>query len=193
MTDSITESIPVEASDVQEPASDAPSTEDLTQWDVLVGRVIGRWDHASLKIQPMDASPQRFDVGAKLCLDFKGERRLLEVISSEKQGKGVVCDVGLHTVEEAEALRSATLWIRRDMRPALPEGEFYLDELIGVRVQSESGEDLGEIQEVLETPAHNVYVTNVAMIPAHADFIVKTDWEQRILTVRDLPGLKTAD
>lgn len=172
---------------------DESKAEDLADWDVCVGKVIGRWDHASLKIQPLDASPHRFDVGAKLCLDFKGQRRLVEALASQRQGKAFVCDVGLHTVEEAESLRNATLWIRRDMRPALPEGEFYLDEMIGLRVQGESGEDLGEIQEVLETAAHNVYVTNIAMIPSHPDFIINTDWQNKVLTVRDLPGLKTAD
>ncbi len=169
------------------------STADLADWDVIVGKVIGRWDHSSLKIQPMDASANRFDVGSKLCSDFKGARRVLEVLASERQGKGFICDVGLPTTEEADALLNATLWIRRDMRPALPEGDFYLDEVLGLRVQTENGEDLGEIQEVLETAAHNVYVTDIAMIPAHADFIIKLDWQTRVLTVRDLPGLKTAD
>jgi len=168
-------------------------TDDLADWDVIVGKVIGRWDHSSLKIQPMDASPQRFDVGSKLCLDFKGARRVVEILASDRQGKGFICDVGLPTTEEADALQNATLWIRRDMRPALPAGEFYLDEVLGLRVQTETGEDLGEIQEVLETAAHNVYVTPIAMIPAHADFIINTDWQARVLTVRNLPGLKTAD
>ena len=169
------------------------STDNLADWDVIVGKVIGRWDHSSLKIQPMDASPQRFDVGSRLCLDFKGARRQVEVLASERQGKGFICDVGLPTTEEADALMNATLWIRRDMRPALPAGEFYLDEVLGLRVQTKNGEDLGVIQEVLETAAHNVYVTNIAMIPAHADFIINTDWQNRVLTVRDFPGLKMAD
>lgn len=169
------------------------TTEDLQSWDVLVGKIVGRWDHASVKIQPLDASPNRFDVGSQLCIDFKGERRVVGVLSSARQGKGVVCDFGFATVEEAEALKGATLWIHRSMRPALPEGEWYLDQMIGLQVQTETGEDMGEIQEVLETSAHNVYVTPIAMIPAHADFIISTDWQARVLTVRYLPGLKTVD
>lgn len=163
---------------------------DLQSWDILVGKVVGRWDHSSLKIQPLDASPQRFDAGSRLCLDSKGERRLVEVLTSQKQGKAFVCDVGVQAMETAEALRGATLWIQRSMRPPLPEGEFYLDEILGFKVVTETGEELGEIQEVLETPAHNVYVTPIAMIPSHPDFIVKTDWDERVLTVRDVPGLK---
>lgn len=172
------------------PPPSALATQDLSSWDVLVGKVVGRWDHSSLKIQPLDASAHRFDTGSVLCLELQGQRRLIEVQASRRQGKAIICDVGILTSEEAEALRNAKLWIHRSMRPPLPEGEFYLDEIIGFQVRSESGEELGEVVEILETPAHNVYVTNSAMIPAHADFICKTDWQNKILIVRDIPGLK---
>ncbi|MDQ3812579.1 MAG: hypothetical protein M3347_01355, partial [Armatimonadota bacterium] len=62
-----------------------------------------------------------------------------------------------------------------------------------LRVRTESGEDLGEIEEILEGPAHDVYATAHAMIPGHADFIVSTDFENKLLIVRDVPGLKIAD
>ena len=168
-----------------------PTPHDLSTWDVLVGKVVGRWDHSSLRIQPLDASPHRFDVGSRLCLDFKGERRLIEVLASQRQGKAFVCDCGILALEEADALRGATLWIHRSMRPPLPTGEFYLDEILGFRVRTDAGEELGEITEVLETAAHNVYVTPVAMIPAHPEFILNMDWESRVLTVRAMPGLRT--
>ena len=165
--------------------------DDLTSWDILVGRVTGRWDRAGLKIAPIDASPNRFAAGSKLCVeDTSGARRLIEVLFSKAQGKGWICECGLSTLEAADALRHAKLWIHRSMRPPLPPDEFYLDEVIGLQVRTENGDDWGHIEEVLETPAHNVYVTPQAMIPAHRDFIVATDWENRVLTVRDVPGLK---
>lgn len=172
-------------------ANNTESTPDLSSWDILVGRVVGRWDRASLKIAPIDASPKRFATGAKLCLETKdGARRMIELFASKAQGKHFVCDCGVSTLEAADALLNSTLWIQRAMRPPLPDGEFYLDEVLGLRVQTQSGEDWGEIEEVLETPAHNVYVTKRAMIPAHSEFIVETNWSSRVLTVRDVPGLK---
>lgn len=157
---------------------------------MLVGKIVGRWDHSSLKIQPLDASTHRFDVGAKLCFDSRGQRRLVEVLASRRQGKTLVCDVGIATLEEAEALRGSMILVHPTMRPPLPEGEFYLDEILGFQVRTENGEELGKVNDVLETPAHNVYITELAMIPAHREFILQTDWENRVLTVRDIPGLK---
>ncbi len=94
---------------------------------------------------------------------------------------------------QAEALKGAELFIHADNARALPEGEFYPDELLGWRVVTENGEELGEIEEVLETPAHDVFETNLAMIPDVPEFIVKKDAEAKIITVRDMPGLKFED
>jgi 16S rRNA processing protein RimM len=166
-------------------------SDDLTTWNVVVGRVSGRWDKASLKVQPFSETPGRFAAGARLCAVSGNQRQLLNVKSARQSGHSWILDCGLSTQAAAEALHGAQLFIHPSMRPALPPGEFYLDELLGLRVRTEAGEDLGEIEEVLETPAHDIYVTPLAMIPGHADFVVETDFENKVLVVRDIPGLKT--
>ena len=164
-------------------------SEDISGWDVLVGRIKGHWDKASLRIQPFSDVPNRFAAGAKLCAVVGEKRTLLEIKSSRAKDGGWICDCGLQTTEAAQSLVGAQLFIDKSMRPKTHDGEFYLDELFGMRVVSESGQELGEIEEVLETPAHDIYVTPRAMIPAVPDFIVSTDWEARVLTVRDVEGL----
>ena len=166
-------------------------TADLNEWDVLIGRVSGRWDHASLKVQPFSQTPSHFDAGAQLCITASSGRRLLKVLHSKRSGHSFILNCGIDSTAEAEAMIGAELFIHPSMRPPLPEDEFYIDELLGMRVQTEAGDDWGEIEEVLETPAHDVYVTPHAMIPGHSEFIVSTDWENRVLVVRDVPGLRT--
>lgn len=166
---------------------------DLESWNVLVGRIKARWDRTALKVVPYSTTPGRFVAGAKLCVVQGQKRRLLEIETSRKQGHTFLLDCNLPSQEAAEALRGAELFIHPSMRPPLPEGEFYLDELIGLKVRTESGEDWGEITEVLETPAHNVYVTPHAMFPGLPEFIVETDWEKRVLVVRELEGLLSAE
>lgn len=179
-----------------------PDLSDLNEWNVLVGRVSGNWDRAALKVQPFSEAPGRFAAGARLCAEASGavgserresERRVLEVRSSRRSGHAWIIDCGLSTAAEAAALKGAQLFVHPAMRLPLDEDEFYIDQLLGLRVQTEAGEDLGEIEEVLETPAHDVYVTPLAMIPGHSDFIARTDFENRLLIVRDVPGLRIAD
>lgn len=175
------------------PQTPDPSIGDLTTWNILVGKVIGRWDRAALKISPYSPNPDRFAPQSTLCVEHKGNRRLLTIQAAKKTGRAIIIECDLATTEEAESLIGADLWVHPSMRPPLPPDEFYLDELLGLRVQTENGEDLGEIEEVLETPAHNVYVTANAMIPGVPEFVVSTDWTNRVLVVRDVPGLKIKD
>lgn len=167
------------------------SVDDLAEWNVLVGRVSERWDRAALKVKPFSNAPGRFDAGARLCAVTPGGRCLLTVRESRRSGHSWILDCGLAGTAAAEVLRGAELFIHPSMRPPLPPDEFYLDQLLGLRVRTEAGEDLGEIEEVLETPAHNVYVTSFAMIPGVPEFIVQTDFDNNLLVVRDVPGLRT--
>lgn len=166
--------------------------DDLQAWDVLVGRVSGRWDKALLRVAIFSDAPGRFEADAKLCANAKSGPLLLTIHSARKQGKHRLLDCGL-TQERADALIGAELFVHPDMRPELPPDEFYLDELLGMRVVTDNGEEFGEIEEIIETPANNVYVTPHALIPAVPAFIVATEWATRTITVRDMPGLRRDD
>src|SRR3712207_760459 len=109
-------------------------TEDLTTWNVLVGRVAGHWNRADLRVQPFSTTKGRFDKGAKLCAIVEGKRHLLTVRESKLRAKRGVMDVGCTQTSQAEARKGAELYIHPAMRPPLPEGEFYIDERLGLRV-----------------------------------------------------------
>lgn len=172
------------------PPSALQVADDLDSWNILVGRISGRWDRASLKIKPIHASAGRFDISKPLCIATPQGRRLATIQASYKSGHSFIIDCGLHTIEEAEALRGAELFVHPSMRPSLGEGEFYFDQLIGLQVVTEAGEELGEIEEVLETPAHAIYVTPEAMIPGVEEFVVRIDWDSKMMVVHDVPGLR---
>lgn len=163
----------------------SPQPLNLDDWDVLVGRIKGRWDVAKLRIQPFSEVKGRFGAGAKLCAVQDGKRHLLEVRTSNPKNGLWVCDCGLTSSDVADALVGAEVFVHRSMRPQLPEGEFYPDEIIGMRIAGEDGEDLGEVEEVLDSPAHDIYVTSKAMVPAVPEFILRIDGKSRVVTVRN--------
>jgi 16S rRNA processing protein RimM len=156
----------------------------LETWDVLVGRVTGHWDRASLRIISFSDAPGRFDAGAVLCAAKDGKRRVLKVLSSRRQGKHWIVDCGL-TPQQAQELKGAEFFVHVSMRAPLPEGEFYTDQILGMKVQTESGRDLGEVEEILETPAHDIYCTPQVMIPAVPEYILKRDFENNVIIVSD--------
>ena len=176
--------------------SDKPSSLDnldnLDEWNVIVGRVAGRWDRSLLKVQAFSEVPGRFAVGKELAVDWKGGKRRLKIASSQFKAGSYLLDCGLST-EDVDALKGASLWIHPSMRPAPPEGEFYYDQLIGLRVVTEEGRDLGAIEDVLESKAHMVYVTPRAMIPGVEEIVVEVNFETGQVLVRDVPGLEEDD
>ncbi len=96
--------------------------------------------------------------------------------------------------DQADRLRGLFLLV--DMANAVPleAGEFYLYQLIGLRVETEAGETLGTLAEVLETGANDVYIVNSprygeVLIPVIPDTIVLTDVEAGIVIVRLPDGL----
>lgn len=90
----------------------------------------------------------------------------------------------------AESLRGISLFLPKAELPPLPEGAYYDWQLKGLAVVTESGKDLGTIETILYNPAANdVYETSLALIPAHAQFVLSVDLEAGRMVVCDDPGL----
>lgn len=74
----------------------------------------------------------------------------------------------------------------------LEKGRFFIQDIIGASVCSEDGTELGKLEEVLDLPAGNVYVVRgerEILIPAVPQFILKTDAEAGLITVRLIDGM----
>jgi 16S rRNA processing protein RimM len=124
------------------------------------------------------------------------EARRLGVLSAGL-GRGGEVRLHLEGVEGREAaarLAGSLVMAPASVLPALPEGEFYWYEMIGCRVESESGEVAGVVREVWETGAHDVLVVtddsgHRRLIPTAAELMSRIDLESRRIVVVDLPGL----
>jgi 16S rRNA processing protein RimM len=121
--------------------------------------------------------------------------RMLTLMSLRRQGGPKAAWIA-HFKEvtsrtEAEGLSGLSLYIRESERPVLPEGEYYVDHLLGLDVVTDTGHGLGKLTDVLNTPANDVYVTESGvLVPAVPAFIQGVDLEMRRITVHDLPGLR---
>ena len=97
----------------------------------------------------------------------------------------------------AEALRGMLVQIPAEEAVPLEDGEYYLFQLVGVQVETEDGEHLGRVSEVLETGANNVYVVQgprgEVLLPAIEDVVLELDLESRRIVVRLIPGLLGED
>ena len=115
-----------------------------------------------------------------------------KILKASKQPSGVTLTFkGLTDRNGAERLRGAQVFIRKSELPPLEPDAYYEVDLLGLTVVTESGKDLGVIKKVHFNPANDVYETEVALIPGVADVIVlKVDLTERLMTVRDMHGLR---
>jgi 16S rRNA processing protein RimM len=94
---------------------------------------------------------------------------------------------------EAEVLRDMLVQVPAEEAVPLEEGEYYHFQIVGVRVETEDGEWLGQVAEVLETGANDVYLVRgprgEILLPAIVDVVLELDLEARRMVVRLLPGM----
>ena len=100
---------------------------------------------------------------------------------------------GVETMDDALALKNKDLLIRRE-DALLPEGAYFDDELLGLRVvDADTGTELGELVAVDPYPAHKVYTVRGAreyLIPAvPGAFIQSVDLEENVMRVRVWEGM----
>jgi 16S rRNA processing protein RimM len=83
--------------------------------------------------------------------------------------------------EEAEKLRGVDLVVPEVDLPPAPPGVYYHYQIIGALVVTPQGKTLGRVSEILETPAHDLYVVRPEsggaelLLPAVAGVIREVD------------------
>ena len=88
-------------------------------------------------------------------------------------------------------LRNKVVQIRR-IDAKLPEGAFFLEDIIGLDVVDEDGQKIGVLREVLSPSIQQVYVVQgerEILIPAVPEFILETNIEGGYIKVRLIEGM----
>jgi 16S rRNA processing protein RimM len=137
--------------------------------------------------------PERLKSGKKL---FVGdEHKTMSVSAVRPHAKGLLIKFkGIETPEAAGQLRNQWVYVKAADVPSLPEGQLYLHELFGFAVVDEAGNSLGELVEIIETGANDVYVVrNDAgkdiLLPAIPSVILEVNATNRMMRVHLLEGL----
>jgi 16S rRNA processing protein RimM len=159
-------------------------------WSLVIGRVTAPFGtRGELRVRPETDLPERFQELEQVCLERPdGEPLITRVRSARVTPKGVLLAVAAASNrQQAEALRNAWVKIKPSMALPLPEGAYYLHQILGLHVFTDDGRDLGEVTEVISTAANDVYVTPKAMIPALRDVVREVDLEGGRMVVSLLP------
>ena len=149
-----------------------------------------------VKVFPTTDDPKRFRKLKKVILTVRGQDEVHEVSGVKFQEKFVILHLsGIESPEEAQRYRRIPLMIKREDAMPLKEGRYYIADLIGMQVSEEDGSFLGELTDVLETGANDVYEIRTPegkeiLIPVIDECIKDVNVEKAAMTVHLLPGLR---
>jgi 16S rRNA processing protein RimM len=138
--------------------------------------------------------PERFETTEWVFLgnEFEAVPYRLQSFRRHKQNVLLTLE-GVTNRTEAERLKGQLVQVPLEEAVPLPEGSYYLYQLIGLKVENTSGNFLGMIKDVLETGANDVYVVELEgkelLLPAIPDVVKNVDIVRGIMVVHLIDGL----
>lgn len=137
----------------------------------------------AVKLIPLTHDVARFESLKEAYIERDGVYEPVTVERASVQPEAVILWIaGITTRDEAETLRDKYLCVDRAHAVKLPEGRYFVDDLIGCEVFSADGEALGTLEDVLETGANDVYVIKgkrTLLIPALKKLLLQVDIAQK--------------
>ena len=156
---------------------------------IEAGRIVNTHGVAGeVKIEVWLDSPQLLRRCGRIFLNG-AEKKLL---SGKVQKNFLIAKLeGVEDVNAAMQLKGKDVFIARE-DAKLPRGAYFIQDILGASVRDEQGNEIGRLTDVLERPASNIYVVQGEqehLIPAVPAFILNTDAEAGVITVRLIEGM----
>ena len=148
-----------------------------------------------VKVYPTTDDPRRFRRLKEVVLDTGREKINLEFEGVKFFKQFVILKFkGLDNINDIEKYRQKSLYVTRKNAVRLQRDEYFIADLIGLKVQDEDGTELGTVKDVIETGANDVYEVEMAdgrslLLPAIKQCILNVDVENGMMQVHVLEGL----
>ena len=152
--------------------------------------------HGEVKVFPTTDDVNRFKKLKDVLLRLpSGEQLPLKIVSVKFFKQFAILKFeGYDSINDIEKYRGLSLYVSRENAVRLAKDEYYIADLIGMRVVDEEEQELGELTDVLETGANDVYVIkkpdgSELLLPAISQCILHVDVEEGFMRVHVLEGL----
>ena len=87
------------------------------------------------------------------------EIKTVNVVDGQLQGKTIVAQLaGVNDRDQAASLMGWDVFITQDQLPAAAKDEYYWSDLVGLKVETVAGVQLGVVDSLLETGANDVII-----------------------------------
>jgi len=165
----------------------------VTETLLEIGNIVGTHGlRGDLKVRLKSGNPDFLLTTKQVTLRLQAEEILILDISRQALHKGQVLLRlrGYESIDLAEQLVGAQVLLAEHLLPDLSDDEYYWGELKGLQVVDRARGDIGRLQHLITTSAHDTYVVKgrfgEVLIPAVHQFVLDVDLDARVIHV-DLP------
>ena len=148
-----------------------------------------------VKVFPTTDDAKRFKRMKEVILDTEKEQITLEIEGVKFFKQFVILKFkGIDNINDVEKYRQKSLYVTRKNAVRISRDEYFIADLIGLKVQNEDGEDIGVLKDVMETGANDVYVIEMndgreLLLPAIKQCVLNVDVEAGFMQIHILEGL----
>lgn len=125
--------------------------------------------------------------------DGDGAREVMVEHARLHSGGALIKLDGIDSRDAAETVRDHWLLVTLENAVPLEAGEYYLFQLLGLTVETESGQTVGVVTDLIETGANRVLVVgsgkNEQLIPNVPDIVSDIDFAAQRIRITPIPGL----
>lgn len=144
-----------------------------------------------------DFPDERYEVGTELAVFMpKSKTPIYVKVTSHRKHKNfdLLMFEGYPNINDVEKFRDAVIKVSEKELTELEENEFYYHEILGCRVLTETGEDIGKVTDILETGANDVWTVTPEegkphYIPYIEDVVKDIDIDNKVITIEVMDGL----
>lgn len=157
-----------------------------------IGKIVNT--HAlrgDVKVQPWCDDP---DIFHELEYVYAGNEKF-EIVNSRLHKNFVILHLkGIEDINKAETYKNKVLTVEREMLGELPEGTYYICDLLGLEVKTTDGSVLGKIEDIIKTGSNDVYVVNNGtkkpiLLPVIDDVVKEVNIDEGYVVAELIKGL----
>ena len=148
-----------------------------------------------VKVFPTTDDPNRFKRLKEVILDTGKEEMVLEIEGVKFFKQFVILKFkGFDNINDIEKYRQKSLYVTRKNAVRLKRDEYFIADLMGLKVLDEQETQIGVLKDVMETGANDVYIIEMMdgkelLLPAIKQCILNVDIENGFMQVHILEGL----
>lgn len=161
-----------------------------------IGKIVNTHGlRGEVKVVPWTDAAEDFEYISSVYIKIKNEYKKLTISSVKYQKNNVIVKFKEYNdINEIEPYKNSVLYAQRDELGELPEGVYYIVDLIGLEVYTEEGEFVGKIADVFNAGASDIYDVKREgkknlLLPVIDEVVKNVDIKGGKVTVHIMEGL----